>query len=266
MQLLFDHSFGKQERQDLVVCKPFAIPESFEEAEMLDTGWLALDNPVHFEGRLQECFYQSRSTRINLSQYRPSKRTAQWRGRTIQMMEIVPDTDNIEMTGLRRVYNSYIKRTGFRDLYDPFGHISDRDSFLLYHVGNVTNMVGFSKIKRYWFQEELLNFNNRKELKRLNPDQCVAVESVLHANTVPISQVTVDMEASWCKRRGVSDLYLGSGYEKSSAYKSQYRGFQWWTGTEWSKDKEKYVRLCQRDSRIKKIEDLSKLPRGQNTV
>ena len=259
MLLIWNHSYGKQEHQDLVVCRPYAIPESFEEAEMIDDGWLALDRPVYHEGRLQECFYQSRSTRIALQKYRAPQKQAQWQGKTIQMMEIRPEQHNVEMTGLRSVYQKYIKRTGFSDIYDPFEHISDRDTFLIYYVTDISNIIGFSKIKRYWFQEELLQFNNRKQLARHSPDQCYAMESVLHANTVPISKITVDMEATWAKKKGVSDFYLGSGYEKSSVYKSQYRGFEWWTGTQWSRDRKKYVQLCERDSKLKKISDLANL-------
>ncbi len=254
--ILYDHSFGKQEQQDLVVCRPYAIPESYEEAEMIDSGWLALDRPIYHEGRLQECFYQSRSTRIQLKNYRAPKTEATHRGEKIQMMEIIPEEHNVEMTGLRHVYNRWIKRTRFSDIFDPFVSIQDRDSFLIYYVGDVTNILGFSKIKRYWFQEELLNFNNRREIRRMRPDQCYAIERVLHANTVPISKITVDMEASWAKKKGMSELYLGRGYEMSSIYKSKFRGFQWWTGTTWSSDKKKFVSLCERDSSVKKISDL----------
>ena len=218
---IWNHSYGRQEQQDLVVCRPYAIPESYEEAEMIDTGWLALDTPIYHEGRWQECFYQSRSTRLKLQKYRAPKQAAQWQG--------------------------------------PFAHVQDRDAFLIDYLGDVNNIIGFSKIKRYWFQEELLNFNNRKDLARQHPDQCYAVESVLHANTVPISKVTVDMEAAWCKKKGMHELYLGSGYERSSIYKSTYKGFQWWTGTQWSTNKKQYVQLCERDSRLKKITDLANL-------
>ena len=256
---IWNHSYGRQEQQDLVVCRPYAIPESYEEAEMIDNGWLALDTPIYHEGRWQECFYQSRSTRLQLQKYRVPKQVAQWQGEPIQMMEIRPEQHNIEMTGLRLVYQKYIKRTGFRDLYDPFAHVQDRDAFLIYYLGDVTNIIGFSKIKRYWYQEELLSSTNKKDLWRSHPEQCHAIESVLHANTVPISKITVDMEATWAKKRRISEFYLGSGYERSSIYKSTFRGFEWWTGTEWSTNKKKYVQLCERDSSLKKITDLANL-------
>jgi hypothetical protein len=49
---------------------------------------------------------------------------------------------------------------------------------------------------------------------------------------------------------------LLGGYEKCCAYKSQYQGFEFWTGTEWSNDTELYKKLVERDERIViKIED-----------
>ena len=41
MELIFDHILGKQEDQDLVICKPLAFIEQSEEMDALDTGWLA---------------------------------------------------------------------------------------------------------------------------------------------------------------------------------------------------------------------------------
>ena len=67
------------------------------------------------------------------------------------------------------------------------------------------------------------------------------------------------MEATWAKKRNVTEFYLGSGYERSSIYKSTYKGFEWWTGTEWSTNKKRYVQLCERDSSLKKITDLANL-------
>jgi hypothetical protein len=52
---------------------------------------------------------------------------------------------------------------------------------------------------------------------------------------------------------------MGSGYEQGSEYKASYKGFEWWTGTEWSTDKKLYKRLCRRDSRIDSFRDLGNL-------
>ena len=79
MELIFDHTLGKQEDQDLVICKPLAFFDMAEEMEALDTGWLALDHPV----MNKEVFYQSRSTRINLQKYKPRYKSHKWQDENI---------------------------------------------------------------------------------------------------------------------------------------------------------------------------------------
>jgi hypothetical protein len=46
-------------------------------------------------------------------------------------------------------------------------------------------------------------------------------------------------------------VYILGGYEKCCLYKSDYYGFEWWTGAEWSEDKELYKKLCLRDEDAK---------------
>lgn len=254
---IWDHVYGNQ-NNGIVMCKPMAIPESYEEMEMIDAGWLALDQKVFYEGRYQECFFQCRSTRINLKKYKEEK-LSKYKGKKIQMMEIRPEQHNVEMTGLRSVYQKYLKRNCLPDNNDPFKVISDRDSFLIYYVQDVTNIIGFTKIKRYWFQEELLNYNSRKDLARLSPDQCYAVHTVFHANTIAMEHVAFNMESAWAKKKGMGEIYLGPGYGKTGIQKSKIPGFQWWTGTEWSSNRKSFEKICERDSKITKVKELDKL-------
>ena len=85
------------------------------------------------------------------------------------------------------------------------------------------------------------------------------MESVLHANTVPISDITLDLELIWAQENLIGSYYLGSGYERSSEYKANYKGFEWWTGTEWSKNKRLYRRLCRRDSALNDFSSLGNI-------
>ena len=256
MILLWDHSHGKQEQQDLVVCRPYALPEAFEEAEMLDNGWLALDRPVYHEGKWREAFYQCRSTRVQLSNYTPPKRQPMYKGNPIQMMEIVPEKNFLQWTGMQQVYKTYLKNNGFRDLHNPLKHISDRDTFLLYYQGEVTNILGFTKIKRYWYQEELMSARWNPKGRHSVRDECGAIESVIRACTVPITKITLEMELTWAKRMRVKEFYIGAGYEQSSIYKAHIPGFEWWTGARWSRNQKKYIALCERDSTVNLIQDL----------
>ena len=58
------------------------------------------------------------------------------------------------------------------------------------------------------------------------------------------------------KQSGNRYLYTGLGYHHHGIYKSLKKGFEWWTGREWSKDIPLYVHLCNKDDEIKTIDEL----------
>ena len=249
MELLFDHTFGKQEQQDLVICRPMAIVDPDEEAEAIDRGWLALDHPI--DGH-NEVFYQSRSTRINLDLYRPRYKSHTYKGEKVGY-KIIDASEMVKLLSLPSIYKQYMKRKNFGADYDPFAHYHKRDQFIVFYLSTADNVVGFTKQKRYRFQED-----NYSTIDSHDSQDLAGLESVIHANTVPISDITLDMEISWAQDNYVRYLYMGSGYEKSSEYKANYRGFEWWTGTEWSTNKKQYRALCRRDSRMDSLMDVAK--------
>jgi len=247
MELLFDHTHGKQEHQDIVICSPKAIVDEDESMEALDTGWLALDHPV---GNFKEVWYQSRSTRIDMQKYRPRYKRHVWQGREVGI-KVIDASEMVKLLGLPHIYTQYMTRKKFSQDYDPFAHYHARDQFMLFYTGTADNILGFTKQKRYRYQEDNYAMDDRY------PD-LAGLESVIHANTVPISALTLDLELEWAVDNYVAYFYMGSGYELSSEYKANYRGFEWWTGTEWSTNKKQYRALCRRDSRIDSLADVAK--------
>ena len=225
-----------------------AIVDTDEEHEALDRGWLALDHPVMD----REVFYQSRSTRINLDLYRPRYKQHLYKGQEIGL-KIIDASDMVRLLGLPHIYSQYMKRKKFTQDYDPFTHYHARDQFMIFYTGSADNIIGFTKQKRYRWEDEHYSTIDSYDSKDLH-----GLESVIHANTVPISDITLDMEISWAQDNYVRYLYMGSGYEKSSEYKANYRGFEWWTGTEWSTNKKQYRALCRRDSRMDSLMDVAK--------
>ena len=247
MELLFDHTHGKQQDQDIVICRPMAVVDEDESMEALDTGWLALDHPV---GNFKEVWYQSRSTRINMQKYRPRYKKHEWEGKQIGV-KVIDASEMVKLLGLPHIYAQYMKRKKFSQDYDPFAHYHARDQFMLFYTGTADNILGFTKQKRYRYQEDNYAMDDRY------PD-LAGLESVIHANTVDISALTLDLELEWAVDNYVAYFYMGSGYELSSEYKANYRGFEWWTGTEWSTNKKLYKSLCRRDSRIETLQDVAK--------
>lgn len=249
MELLFDHTLGKQEQQDLVVCRPMAIVDSDEESEAIERGWLALDHPMMGK----EVFYQSRSTRINLDLYKPRYKRHEYGGERLGF-KIVDASEMVKLLSLPYIYQQYMKRKNFGADYDPFAHYHARDQFMVFYLGTADNVVGFTKQKKYRFQEDQYS-----TIDTYDSDELAGLESVIHANTIPISGITLDMEIDWAADNYVRYFYMGSGYEQSSEYKANYRGFEWWTGAEWSTNKKMYKSLCRRDSKIETLSDVSTL-------
>ena len=249
MELIFDHSLGKQEQQDLVICRPMAIVDQDEEADAIDRGWLALDHPVMDK----EVFYQSRSTRIDLERYRPRYKSHTHEGEQIGY-QIIDASEMVKLLSLPNIYRQYMKRKNFGADYVPFSHYHARDQFMVFYLGTADNIVGFTKQKRYRYQED-----NYSTIDNYDSRDLAGLESVIHANTIPISDITLDMEIEWAADNYVRYFYMGSGYELSSEYKANYRGFEWWTGSTWSTNKKQYRRLCRRDSRITGLSELGNL-------
>ncbi len=248
MELIFDHTLGKQENQDLVVCRPLAYVDWGEEVEALDTGWLALDHPVLGK----EVFYQSRSTRIDVNRYEPRYKSHKWQGDDIGL-KIIDASEMVHLLGLPHIYKQYMKRKQFKMDYNPFAHYHKRDQFMIFYTGKPDNILGFTKQKKYAYQEDYPTIDD------IGAPDLAGLESVIHANTVPISDITLDLELTWAKENMIGNFYMGSGYEKSSEYKANYKGFEWWTGTEWSKNRRLYRKLCRRDSTLKDFSSLGNL-------
>ena len=236
----------------MVICRPWAFADKGEDADMLESGWLLLDH--RYKGR--ECWYQSRSTRIDLDSYTPRYRQHTYSGKPITVKHITPQNeDDLKLVGINNVYKQYIRRKKFKDLYDPLSYVCPRTSFLLFYLED--DLVGFTKLRQYHWHEELMDPNGDMLFPEVsNMGSSPGVESVLHASSVPISAMTADLEIQWARDNGAHMYYMGSGYERGSEYKASYKGFEWWTGEVWSTQKKTYRRLCKRDSDIELIRDL----------
>jgi len=253
MQILWNHRFGQQEQQPLVVCRPWAFADEYEDGEMLESGWLLLDH----EYQDRECWYQCRSVRIDSEAYRPRFDKHEYQGEPITMRQVMPKSvQDLKLLPLKKIYDAYIRRKGFRDMYDPFQYLGPRCSFLLFEISG--DVVGFTKIRNYYWQEDV--DYTQMTLPLDGPDwepmTVAGIETVTHASTVPISQITADMEIQWAIKHGACYVYLGAGYERGSEYKASFRGFEWWTGEQWSTAKKTYKKLCKRDSDLTVISDL----------
>ena len=165
MELLFDHTLGKQEQQDLVICRPMAIVDEDEEAEAIDRGWLALDHPVSDH----EVFYQSRSTRIDMDKYRPRYKSHTHNGEQIGV-KVIDASEMVKLLSLPYIYKQYMKRKNFGADYDPFGHYHKRDQFMVFyqHSAHIRHHAGpRTGVGQPSFREVLLHGIGIREIVRI---------------------------------------------------------------------------------------------------
>ena len=224
MKVTYDHYYGQQENNSIQLYHVNLQCEPHEEGEALANGWLL------YNGQ----WYQSRSTRICIADYKPDRRV---------FSNEVHFTDTPKLELYKQVWDRYLYDKQFEPLYDPFVS-SDRDLWMEYYwrkVDYLDGLRGFTKFIKY---------NG-------------GLESQFNAYVIHLEwefgREMLDCEVEYARSLGLEYLYIGSGYERSSIYKAHLGGFEWWTGSAWSRDTQKYIDLCRRDSKITTIKELCEI-------
>lgn len=208
MKIYFDHlsGFGKISDYELIVNCAYGILEPSEEpSDALSTGW------VPWKGR----WYNERSTRIDLKDYRPSKTTKRLSHKVTIKHTTFGNYDDM--------YRAYCEYNGFkRDIYD----FSDCTVIEYY----TDRLVGVS-------------------IYKIIGGEFVAYQFITDYSDPKLSlgSVAQMFECEYAASIGCKYVYLMAGYEGCCRYKANYYGFEFWTGFEWSRDVELYNKLIDRD-------------------
>lgn len=218
MRVVFDHinGFGKVSDQDFIYSQPHGVLEEGEDpAEALANGWIPWDG----------AWYNLRSVRINLSTYKPHETTRRL-GRLIdfsyQKFEDKPR--------YRELYQKYLDHHGFERTI-TWEQLFTGNMITYSQLGDV---IGYSAVEQY-------------------DDALIATQFVWdYANPkLSLGKVAQMYECEVAKMLDCKYVYILGGYEQCCLYKSDFYGFEWWTGTTWSQDKDLYKKLCLRDEAAK---------------
>ena len=211
--------YGSQEKHDLQLVRLVLDTKDLDEREALENGWLFCKE-----------WYQCRSTRINLSEYKSRKKKYE--------VDISPYISLAVTSTVTKIYSQYLDYKKFDEHYEIFVDLERTNWLILKDEGEP---VAFTKFNRY-------NGGIESQVTAWN----------YHEPKLSIGKVIVDYEVDYARMLGYEHLYIGQGYELGSEYKADFAGFEWWTGSEWSRDKELYKKLCARDSQINNIDQLAK--------
>lgn len=217
MKIIFDHinGFGKISNQDLIYADVFGYPEINDDLdELLENGWLPWNN----------YWFQSRSVRYDLSKIQFHKKTKK-NAKKIEYQLGKPSNEDVD-----RIAKAYQNKKGFISK-----HVFDNDLML-------ENSI------QYFYESKLIGFVCYKLFKK----SFIGIQFAWDYEKPQLSlgNISFFIESTLAKRSGCIYYYVMGGYEECCLYKSEIDGFEWWTGKEWSKDKELYQNLCKRDSLI----------------
>lgn len=230
MQITYSHPYGSQENYDLNYTKLYMTCEQHEERDALENGWLIYNG----------AWYQCRSTRLKLFESEISKPIdADFKVNYIYNNKSSKEfTDNLRLE-IFIIWQEYLQRKGYVANYDIFTDLERSQWITVRDRKDGGKLVGFTKMQHYYNDMPL-------------------VESQYNAYTINgLGNYMLKLERRLAAQSGY--LYTGPGYERSSIYKAHLDGFEWWTGSSWSSNKNEYIALCKRDSEIKTLKDLAQI-------
>lgn len=222
MKTIINHVFGNIDEYDYQGYKLSLDLEGDSEADALNQGW----------GIQNGEWYASRMVRLDLSKYNKQPKTIKDHSFTI--------ADNTyPLEPINRVFDEFVIARKFTPLYDVSSDI-DRVKWLLVHKGD--RLVAFTKFVLYdeGIESQFTAWNYEE------PKLSIGIK-------------IVDHEVQYAKSLGYKYLYIGPGYGHACLYKCRFDGFEFWTGSEWCDSVDLYHTLCNRDSSINTLEQLSKL-------
>jgi len=222
MKITFTTVFSKQSKEKITYNLVRAEVAPDEEKHAMENGWIYLDGG----------WYQARTVRIDLAKHVVKNKWPK------KLEFKIGTLDDFDKDSLTQIYKDYIAYKNFSDCYNPI------TNDLLYPpvygvVFENSIPVAFTKFSKFNGTLESYmfcwNYHNPK---------------------LSIGKIIQDKEVEYAKSLGLTHLYIGEGSERGCIYKASIPGFEWWTGSEWSTDKEKYIKLCERDSDLVTIAEL----------
>lgn len=222
MRILFDHinGFGKITNQDFVYSNPEGILENSETPDdALNKGWIPW----------KDKWYNHRSVRINLDNYYPGKTTKKDFKKINCEFRAISEFKNLKTA--EKIYEIYCEKKSFLRSISIDDIIKDSSCFFEFRYNNEIKGYTFSSL----YKESMVSHEFIQDFSCKN---------------ISLGSVSQHYECMAAKNLNKKYVYIMGGYEKTCLYKCNFYGMEWWTGKEWSNDKNIFSKLCERDERI----------------
>jgi|GEM_PF-1453504 len=222
MLITFDHinGFGKITNQDFIFSNPEGTLERKEKPDdALEKGWIPWKNK----------WYNHRSVRINLDKYKPSKSVKKDYKKINTEFKSISEFKDFNKA--EDIYAVYCKKNDFLRNISIIDIIKDSSCYFEFKIKE--------EVKGYTFCT-------------LYEKSLVGNEFIQDFTCPKISLGSISQHYECLKAQSLRKkyVYLLGGYEKSCVYKSKFYGMEWWTGKEWTDNRNLFIELCERDNTI----------------
>ena len=242
MKIFFDHITGKLTHYDLLYSLPLAEFEKHEYDYAFNNGWLPLS--WYYTKINHITWINARSSRLQLSKFTFSKKqkyTLNKKNISVHTFDKLP---TYLIDDIAEIYKKYIRQKNYYEINNE----KESEEFMRDDPIDWMYFVYFYKNKPIAFTEAMMVDNHfmtgQFGWDYENPKLGMGTYATLY-------------EIKYCMNWNYQFYYFSYSYENSSAYKSKYDGFEFWTGRNWCKDKDVYNQLCKNDSEIKNLADLN---------
>ena len=230
MKLFFQHTAGRITNVDWQYTPVYATFDKDEHEKALQTGWL----PHEYEEPL---WFQARQERYALKDLEFVKKHKIPARIDFEISHSLKNWDKYE-----EIWETYLKKKNF----PPTFKLTD-----LFEINPESKMV----IELYDY-DELVAFS----VIRMDPGPVsLQFAWTYHEPKLSLGTHCQYFELYYLSGCGFHYNYVCPGYERTCIWKSRFPGFEFWTGSKWSRDKKVYTELCITDSEIKDVDDLDKV-------
>ena len=238
MKLYFDNIFGHQTDGDLLFSVVSAEFDQNEWNYAFENGWSPIG--IWYNRHKNILWYQSRQTRIDTKVHSHSRKTKLLLQRT-PVSWVVESSHGYD----EEIYSLYVDYCKYKKLTD----IATYDE-----IDIIFNYPVDQRFIKFYYEDKLIGIT--KMSTWMNSVYSEFFWWNYKNPKLSVGKLSGAIEIDIAKQSGNRYLYTGLGYHHHGIYKSLKKGFEWWTGREWSKDIPLYVHLCNKDDEIKTIDEL----------
>ena len=238
MQIYFDNIFGHQTHGDLLFSVVSAEFNKNEYNYAFENGWSPIG--IWYNRKNDIVWYQSRQTRIDLFKHTRGRKSKELFKKTNVLWEVYNSHKYDD-----EIYNLYLDYCSYKNFTD-IATFDEIDTIFNYPVDQ--------RFIKFYYNNEII------AITKISVWQNSVYSEFFWWNyenpELSVGRLSSEIEINIAKQTGNRYLYTGLGYHKHGIYKSLKKGFEWWTGREWSKDLTLYKNLCYKDDDITTIDEL----------